>query len=117
MIPHFEKMLSDNAQLITIYCQAMGLSANKYFLKDRALQTLQWVMRDMRSADGVFSYTSMNADSEGVEGKFYCWDRQDVRRGVDQCGVLRDGGNFQLMNRQDLTGIGIFTTPKIRIPM
>ncbi len=81
-IPHFEKMLYDNAQLIPIYVNASIINADKR-LQEWAIDTLQWVLRELRAPEGGF-YASLNADSEGIEGKFYYWDRQDVRNALSE---------------------------------
>jgi uncharacterized protein YyaL (SSP411 family) len=77
MIPHFEKMLYDNGQLLGEYARAHLATGEALFAKV-AHETADWVLRDMRSAEGSF-YSSLDADSEGHEGKFYVWRRDEVQ--------------------------------------
>jgi uncharacterized protein len=76
-IPHFEKMLYDNGSLLAVYAQA-ALATGDAFYRDIAFGTAEWAMREIQSPEGGY-YSSFDADSEGHEGKFYVWDRQEVR--------------------------------------
>jgi hypothetical protein len=77
MIPHFEKMLYDNAQLLCEYSRA-NLATGEALFADVSHETADWVLRDMRSPDGAF-YSSLDADSQGHEGKFYVWTPSEVQ--------------------------------------
>ncbi len=76
-IPHFEKMLYDNAQLLPLYADAWRVTGHSRF-RQVALETGKWVMREMQSPGGGY-YSTLDADSEGHEGKFYVWDAAEIR--------------------------------------
>lgn len=77
MIPHFEKMLYDNAQLLCEYARAHLATGEPLFAKV-AQETADWVLRDMLSPEGGF-YSSLDADSQGHEGRFYVWIPAEVQ--------------------------------------
>jgi hypothetical protein len=77
MIPHFEKMLYDNGALLAVYAQAAVATGDGFFARI-AGETADWMIRDLQAADGGFG-SSFDADSEGHEGRFYVWQRDEVR--------------------------------------
>ncbi|MBI4063556.1 MAG: thioredoxin domain-containing protein [Elusimicrobia bacterium] len=97
--PHFEKMLYDNAQLAKLYVQAWQLTG-KLFYKQIAVETLDYMLREMKSPRGGF-YSSQDADSEGAEGRFYTWtweelsaalgDGEDLNLAAQQWGLTKEG--------------------------
>jgi hypothetical protein len=78
LVPHFEKMLYDNAQLTQLYLDAY-LASGEQRHANVARDILRYVLRDMTHSEGGF-YSAEDADSEGKEGKFYCWTRAELAR-------------------------------------
>ena len=76
-VPHFEKMLYDNAQLISLYTEAFNLTKNPLY-KEIACDTLQFIENEWYKAEGYF-YSAYDADSDGEEGKFYVWNQLDLK--------------------------------------
>jgi hypothetical protein len=88
MIPHFEKMLYDNGPLLWLNAQAWCITHDDQHL-DAATETADWVMREMQSPDGGY-YSAQDADSEGIEGKFYIWDNEQIEQvlGKNNCEIF-----------------------------
>jgi uncharacterized protein YyaL (SSP411 family) len=110
-VPHFEKMLYDNALLTQLYAELYQLSRNKSYL-ETAERTLDYVIREMTSPNGGF-YSAQDADSEGEEGRFYTWSKQEIISSLDDekknadilCEYygVTEGGNFEGKNILHIT--------------
>ncbi|MBI1195079.1 MAG: DUF255 domain-containing protein [Gammaproteobacteria bacterium] len=76
-IPHFEKMLYDNAQLLPLYVQAGVVTGDPVYTR-AARETVDWLLREMRSPEGGF-YSTLDADNPNGEGAYYVWHKDEVR--------------------------------------
>jgi uncharacterized protein len=106
LIPHFEKMLYDNALLTQLYSELYQISKNRVYLAT-AKKVLDYITREMTSPEGGF-YSAQDADSDGEEGKFYTWSKKEIIRSLgneerhadifcEYYGVT-EGGNFEGKN-------------------
>jgi uncharacterized protein YyaL (SSP411 family) len=108
-VPHFEKMLYDNALLARAYLHGWQASAEP-LLRRTAEETLDWMLRELRTPEGAF-WSALDADSEGVEGKFYVWSvaeliqalGEDADAAIDWLGAT-DEGNFEATNVLEARG-------------
>ncbi len=100
-VPHFEKMLYDNAQLVSLYSHAYQVTKNPEYA-EIVDETLLFIKNELTSAEGGF-YASINADSEGEEGKFYVWTKKEITQALDQKATalvtdfyhVTDSGNWE----------------------
>ena len=81
-VPHFEKMLYDNAQLVSLYAHAYQVTQSSLY-EEVVRETLDFVKKEMMSPEGGF-WASINADSEGEEGKYYDWTKTEIHNSLDQ---------------------------------
>ena len=104
LVPHFEKMLYDNAQLARIYLHLFQITKDEFY-KRIAVETLEYVKREMLDASGGF-YTAQDADSESVEGKFFIWSPEEIVEILGEADALifnfyfdvSENGNFEEKN-------------------
>jgi uncharacterized protein YyaL (SSP411 family) len=85
-IPHFEKMLYDNAQLLSIYSKAYRLTKNNLY-KKTVFETIEFLQRELMHNNGLF-FSALDADSEGVEGKYYIWKKSEIEQILGKDAVL-----------------------------
>lgn len=110
LVPHFEKMLYDNALLAIAYTEAYQITKKPKY-KQIVEQIFTYILRDMQDPEGAF-YSAEDADSEGVEGKFYVWTPQEVMEVLGEdvgelyCAVydITDAGNFEGKSIPNLIG-------------
>ena len=105
LVPHFEKMLYDNALLTQLYAELYQISGMESYMQI-VESTLEFVIREMTSPEGGF-YSAQDADSDGEEGKFYVWSRREIVQSLGDANIadifcdyfgITDGGNFEGKN-------------------
>ncbi len=114
VVPHFEKMLYDNAQLARLYLHAYQLTADGGFARI-VHETLEFLLREMRHPAGCF-YAALDADSEGIEGRYYLWTLAELERVLGPDAPLAaawygvtPAGNFHDPHHPELTGRNVLT--------
>ena len=100
LVPHFEKMLYDNALLPPVYAEAYQITKDPFFL-DVVTKTLDYVLREMTSSSGLF-YSAQDADTNGEEGQTYVWKKREIESIIGDDSEIycifydvTDGGNFE----------------------
>jgi len=86
LVPHFEKMLYDNALLVSVISEAYQLTGNKRY-KQVIEETIEFIQRELMHPEGGF-YAALDADSEGEEGKFYVWKYEEIRELFNDDGII-----------------------------
>jgi uncharacterized protein YyaL (SSP411 family) len=116
LVPHFEKMLYDNAQLVQLYLDAYLVSKTETHAAV-ARDVLEYVLRDMTHPEGGF-YSAEDADSEGQEGKFYCWTREELSKllspeefnvAAKYFGITADGNFIDHSHPRPLQGLNVLS--------
>jgi len=126
LVPHFEKMLYDNALLMMSYTEAFRITGKQIY-RDAAEKTAEYILREMTSPEGAF-YCAQDADSDGVEGKYYVFERDEIinllgrQTGEEFCSYygINEKGNFEgksipnLLKNDNIDGRFESNLPKIR---
>ena len=122
LVPHFEKMLYDNALLLRAYVHAWQVTGDARFRRI-AIETSDYLLREMRSPEGAF-WSATDADSEGVEGRFFVWSDEEFREVVSATGEdpqpwveffgVTPGGNFADPHHPELPAANVLSEPVAR---
>ncbi len=105
LVPHFEKMLYDNALLILAYCKAYAITQKSLYL-EIAEKTATYILRDMTSKEGGF-YSAQDADSEGEEGKYYLFTPEELRQVLGEEDGNRFNRHFDITDKGNFEGMNI----------
>ena len=108
LVPHFEKMLYDNAQLVSLYSHAYQVTGQESYHRIVS-ETLSFVSRELTEDSGGF-YSSLDADSEGVEGKFYVWDKEEIEQVLGEDATMI-GEFYQVTAQGNWEGQNILIRP------
>jgi uncharacterized protein YyaL (SSP411 family) len=110
LVPHFEKMLYDNAQLLELLALAYRQSGKELFLT-RARETVGWLTREMTIPEGAFC-ASLDADSEGEEGKFYVWSLAEIEKVLGAENAALFAAQYDVTAAGNFEGHNILNCPK-----
>ncbi|HVG29896.1 MAG TPA: thioredoxin domain-containing protein [Pyrinomonadaceae bacterium] len=110
LVPHFEKMLYDNAQLSRLYLHVWQATKDESFRRV-AVETLEYVVREMTDESGGF-YSTQDADSEGVEGKFFVWSREELGRLLGEEDAALVAAYYDVSAEGNFEGENILNTPR-----
>ncbi len=110
LVPHFEKMLYDNAQLARVYLHTYQVTRNEFY-KRIVTETLDYVTREMRDAQGGF-FSTQDADSEGEEGKFYVWTPDEIERVLGKADARIFNAYYDVSAHGNFEGHSILNVPR-----
>ena len=110
LVPHFEKMLYDNALLARLYLHAYQLTGKELYRRITE-ETLDYVLREMTDPLGGF-YSAQDADSEGVEGKFFVWTPEEIREVLGEADGNLLGGYYGVTDAGNFEGANILNVPQ-----
>ncbi|MBD3404552.1 MAG: DUF255 domain-containing protein [Candidatus Lokiarchaeota archaeon] len=113
LLPHFEKMIYDQAMLIIAYTEIFQITGNDFYA-ETVNEIIEYIKREMVSEKGLF-YTAQDADSEGIEGKFYVWSEKEIKQILEEDEVtlakdifnIRENGNFNDEATKEPSGMNI----------
>ena len=124
LAPHFEKMLYDNALLVIVLSEAYQLTKKELY-REAIRETMTFIDRELSNGEGAF-YAALDADSEGVEGKFYVWEKEEIDAvlGADAelfCryfGVTAEGNweGINILTRPDPSGLSAAERSRLAAP-